>query len=107
VPGNVEPKTDAGPSPTGSGDGRVGKRTAAAAFRIATHLVDENLITPDEALARVANHQLAQLMLAQFDSEAPRTLLAHGMAASPGCTYSSSTPTSRGPSNEVISTRSA
>ena len=62
MPGNVEPKTDAGPSPTGSGDGRVGKRTAAAAFRIATHLVDENLITPDEALARVADHQLAQLM---------------------------------------------
>ena len=63
---------------------RVGKRTAAAAFRIATQLVDENLITPDEALARVTGHQLAQLMFPQFDGEAPRTLLARGMAASPG-----------------------
>ena len=31
---------------------RVGKRTAAAAFRIASQLVDENLITMDEALTR-------------------------------------------------------
>ena len=31
---------------------RVGKRTAPAAFCVATQLVDENLITPDEALAR-------------------------------------------------------
>ena len=32
---------------------RVGKRTAAAAFRIAAQLVDENLITMDEAIQRV------------------------------------------------------
>ena len=35
---------------------RVGKRTAAAAFRIATQLVDERLITLDEALDRVTGH---------------------------------------------------
>ncbi len=35
---------------------RVGKRTAAAAFRIATQLVDERLITQDEALHRVTGH---------------------------------------------------
>ena len=63
---------------------RVGKRTAAAAFRIATQLVDEQLITQDEALHRVTGAQLAQLMFPQFDSDADRTLLTKGMAASPG-----------------------
>ncbi|MDN5749696.1 MAG: pyruvate, phosphate dikinase [Pseudonocardia sp.] len=63
---------------------RVGKRTAAAAFRIATQLVDERIITRDEALARVTGAQLAQLMFPQFDAEAERTLLTRGMAASPG-----------------------
>ncbi|HRA49620.1 pyruvate, phosphate dikinase [Actinotalea sp.] len=63
---------------------RVGKRTAAAAFRIATQLVDEDLITMDEALERVTGEQLSKLMFPQFDSAAERTLLARGMAASPG-----------------------
>ena len=63
---------------------RVGKRTAAAAFRIAIQLVDEHLITLDEALQRVAGEQLTKLMFPQFDAEAERTLLAKGLAASPG-----------------------
>ena len=63
---------------------RVGKRTAAAAFRIATQLVDEQLITMDEALERVTGAQLAQLMFPQFDTAAERNLLTKGMAASPG-----------------------
>ena len=63
---------------------RVGKRTAAAAFRIATQLVDEHLITEDEALERVTGAQLAQLMFPQFDASGQRTLFAKGMAASPG-----------------------
>ena len=63
---------------------RVGKRTAGAAFRIATQLVDEQLITLDEALTRVTGAQLAQLMFPQFDPATPRVLLARGMAASPG-----------------------
>jgi pyruvate,orthophosphate dikinase len=63
---------------------RVGKRTAAAAFRIATQLVDEHLITEDEALERVTGAQLAQLMFPQFDSSEPRTLITRAMAASPG-----------------------
>ncbi len=63
---------------------RVGKRTAAAAFRIAGQLVDENLITMDEALSRVSGSQLALLMFPQFDRSAPRELLTKGMAASPG-----------------------
>ncbi|WP_188037497.1 pyruvate, phosphate dikinase [Actinotalea sp. JY-7885] len=63
---------------------RVGKRTAAAAFRIATQLVDEHLITLDEALERVTGAQLSKLMFPQFDAAAERDLLATGMAASPG-----------------------
>ena len=63
---------------------RVGKRTAAAAFRIATQLEQERLITRDEALTRVTGAQLAQLMFPQFDADAERTLLTRGMAASPG-----------------------
>jgi pyruvate,orthophosphate dikinase len=63
---------------------RVGKRTAAAAFRIATQLVDQGLITLDEALERVTGAQLAQLMFPQFDPTADRQLLTTGMNASPG-----------------------
>jgi pyruvate,orthophosphate dikinase len=63
---------------------RVGKRTAAAAFRIATQLVDESLITMDEALIRVNGSQLAQLMFPQFDPATASKVVATGMAASPG-----------------------
>ena len=63
---------------------RVGKRTAAAAFRIATQLVDEKLITRDEALERVTGEQLTQLMFPQIDQEAEKILITRGMAASPG-----------------------
>jgi pyruvate,orthophosphate dikinase len=63
---------------------RVGKRTAAAAFIIATQLVDEGLIDLDEALRRVNGAQLGQLMFPRFDlSNAPKAL-ATGVAASPG-----------------------
>jgi pyruvate,orthophosphate dikinase len=63
---------------------RVGKRTAAAAFTIATHLVDEGLIDLDEALQRVTGAQLAQLMFPTFDLTGDPTHLATGLAASPG-----------------------
>lgn len=63
---------------------RVGKRTAAAAFRIATQLVSEKLITRDESLGRVTGDQLTQLMFPQFDAKADKELIARGMAASPG-----------------------
>src|SRR5690606_33977960 len=58
---------------------RVGKRTAAAAFRIASQLVDEHLITLDEALARVTGEQLSQLMFPQFARDASPTPLTRGM----------------------------
>ncbi|EWM10881.1 pyruvate, phosphate dikinase [Kutzneria sp. 744] len=63
---------------------RVGKRTAAAAFRIATQLVDQGLIDMNEALTRVTGAQLAQLMFPRFDEKAERRKIAQGMNASPG-----------------------
>jgi pyruvate,orthophosphate dikinase len=63
---------------------RVGKRTAGAAFRIATQLVDEGLISLDEALLRVTGAQLAQLMFPTFGDVAGATLLTTAMGASPG-----------------------
>ncbi len=63
---------------------RVGKRTAAAAFRIANSLVDEGVITLDEALLRVTGAQLAQLLFPHFDVGAASTLIGQGTNASPG-----------------------
>ncbi|WGD45011.1 pyruvate, phosphate dikinase [Streptomyces cathayae] len=63
---------------------RVGKRTAGAAFRIATQLVDQGLIDEAEALTRVTGAQLAQLMFPRFDEEAKVEKVGRGIAASPG-----------------------
>jgi pyruvate, orthophosphate dikinase len=63
---------------------RVGKRTAGAAFRIATQLVDQGLIDLDEALTRVTGDQLAQLMFPRFDDDTDKQQIGKGMNASPG-----------------------
>ena len=63
---------------------RVGKRTAEAAFRIATQLVDEGKITMDEALSRTSGDQLVQLMFPQFDLSGSIQEIARGIPASPG-----------------------
>ncbi|MFE6741973.1 pyruvate, phosphate dikinase [Streptomyces tubercidicus] len=63
---------------------RVGKRTAGAAFRIATQLVDQGLIDEAEALQRVNGAQLAQLMFPRFDLGAKSEMIGRGIAASPG-----------------------
>ncbi|UWZ35519.1 pyruvate, phosphate dikinase [Dactylosporangium roseum] len=63
---------------------RVGKRTAAAAFVIATHLVDEGVIDLDEATKRVNGNQLAQLMFPTFDLTEEPERLTRGVGASPG-----------------------
>ena len=63
---------------------RVGKRTAAAAFRVATQLVDERLIITDEAVTRVTGDQLTALLFPQFDKAAEKTVVTKGMPASPG-----------------------
>jgi pyruvate,orthophosphate dikinase len=63
---------------------RVGKRTPAAAFVIASHLVDEGVIDLDEALRRVTGRQLTSLMFPAFDTAAAQRPLARGVPASPG-----------------------
>jgi pyruvate,orthophosphate dikinase len=63
---------------------RVGKRTAAAAFRIATQLVDQGLIDMDEALNRVTGDQLAQLMFPRFDTSGDVRKITKAISASPG-----------------------
>ncbi|MET9679475.1 pyruvate, phosphate dikinase [Streptomyces coeruleorubidus] len=63
---------------------RVGKRTAGAAFRIATQLVDQGLIDEAEALTRVNGAQLAQLMFPRFDEDSKVATVGRGIAASPG-----------------------
>jgi pyruvate,orthophosphate dikinase len=62
----------------------VGKRTAGAAFRIATQLVDQGLIDMDEAVTRVTGDQLAQLMFPRFDLSQDPKKLTTGVNASPG-----------------------
>jgi pyruvate, orthophosphate dikinase len=63
---------------------RVGKRTAGAAFVIASQLVDEGVIDTSEALTRVTGAQLAQLMFPTFDEKVDKQQIAKGMNASPG-----------------------
>ena len=57
---------------------RVGKRTAAAAFRIANELADQGLIDMDEALTRVTGAELVRLMFPTFDTSADVTRIAAG-----------------------------
>jgi pyruvate,orthophosphate dikinase len=64
---------------------RVGKRTAAAAFRIATQLVSQGMIDMDEALTRVSGGELARLMFPRFDTSGGEvTLITEAVSASPG-----------------------
>ncbi len=66
---------------------RNGKRTAAAAIRAAVEMVEEGLITKEEALLRVDPLQLNQLLHAGIDSDAEFEVLATGLPASPGAAY--------------------
>jgi len=63
---------------------RVGKRTAAAAFRIAVQLVDQGMIDMDEALNRVTGDQLAHLMFPRFDTSGQVKKITKAVSASPG-----------------------
>ena len=63
---------------------RVGKRTAAAAFRIAIQLVEQGLIDMDEALERVTGEELVRLMFPRFDTGTGAKKVAQGISASPG-----------------------
>ena len=65
---------------------RSGKRTATAAIRISTELVEEGLISKEEALMRLDPKQLDQLLHPTFDPEELKAgnVLAKGLPASPG-----------------------
>ena len=63
---------------------RTGKRTAAAAVRIATEMVDEGMITPAQAVLRVPAEQLDQLLHPVIDPSVRATPIATGLPASPG-----------------------
>ncbi|MGH7071071.1 MAG: pyruvate, phosphate dikinase, partial [Acetobacteraceae bacterium] len=63
---------------------RTGKRTAAAALRIAVEMATEGLIEQRDAVARVDPANLDQLLHPMLDPNAPRRLLSQGLPASPG-----------------------
>lgn len=63
---------------------RNGKRTAEAALRIAVEMVEEGLISKEEAILRVEPSSLDQLLHPTLDPKAKRNILAKGLPASPG-----------------------
>jgi pyruvate,orthophosphate dikinase len=63
---------------------RTGKRTAAAAVRVATEMVDEALISCETAVQRVAPDQLAHLLHPVIEADVHATALCTGLPASPG-----------------------
>lgn len=63
---------------------RNGKRTAAAAIKIAVDLVNEKILTKKEAVLRVNPEDLNQLLHPRLDPKAKKTVIAKGLPASPG-----------------------
>jgi pyruvate,orthophosphate dikinase len=63
---------------------RTGKRTAAAAVKIAVDMVKEKLISKEEALMRLEPEQLDQLLHPVIDPKASPKVIAKGLPASPG-----------------------
>src|SRR5436305_700480 len=63
---------------------RSAKRTAAAALKAAVAMVDEGLISREEAVARIDPSQLDQLLHPMIDPDAQLEEAAHGLNASPG-----------------------
>ncbi|MCP5039567.1 MAG: pyruvate, phosphate dikinase, partial [bacterium] len=63
---------------------RTGKRTSAAAVKIAVDMANERLITRDEALIRVDATSLDKLLHPTLDPDAVRNVVARGLPASPG-----------------------
>ena len=63
---------------------RNGKRTAQASVRIAAEMVDEGLITEQEAVLRVDPKQVDQLLHPRLDPNAKATVIGKGLPASPG-----------------------
>lgn len=66
---------------------RTGKRTAQAAVKIAVDMVEEGIITEEEAILRVEPNQLNQLLHKRIDPKAKSKIIAKGLPASPGAAY--------------------
>ena len=63
---------------------RNGKRTAKSALKVAVDLASEGVISQQEAVSRVEPAALDQLLHPTLDPDAPRTVIAAGLPASPG-----------------------
>jgi pyruvate,orthophosphate dikinase len=89
---------------------RTGKRTAAAALRAAVDMVEEGLITREDAVARIDPGQLDQLLHPMIDPKADVEVAARGLNASPGAAcgeivLDADTAAERGRSQPVILVR--
>lgn len=89
---------------------RTGKRTAQAAVKIAVDMVEEGLITKEEAVMRIEPEQINQLLHPVIDPEAKFEVLAKGLPASPGAAvgrvvFNSEDAVTQGDSEKVILVR--
>jgi pyruvate, orthophosphate dikinase len=89
---------------------RAAKRTAAAALKAAVDMVDEGLISREEAVARIDPAQLDQLLHPMLDPEASYDVAATGLNASPGAAsgaivFDADTAAARGEQEDVILVR--
>jgi pyruvate, orthophosphate dikinase len=86
---------------------RSAKRTAAAALKAAVEMVDEGLISSEDAVARIDPSQLDQLLHPMLDPSADYEIAAKGLNASPGAAsgkivLDADTAAERGPTEPVI-----
>lgn len=86
---------------------RTGKRTAAAAIKIAVDMVKEGLISKEEAIARISPREIEQLLHKQIDPSTKIRPLARGLPASPGAAcgkivFSADDAAARGKCEKVI-----
>lgn len=86
---------------------RNGKRTAAAAIKIAADLVSEGILSKEEALLRVDPEDLNQLLHPRLDPNAEKIILTSGLPASPGAAsgvicFSSESAASRSETGEKV-----
>jgi pyruvate, orthophosphate dikinase len=86
---------------------RTAKRTAAAALKAAVNMVDETLITREEAVARIDPAQLDQLLHPMIDPSAQYEVAARGLNASPGAAsgaivFDADTAAERGAAGEKV-----
>ena len=89
---------------------RAAKRTAAAALKAAVDMVDEGLISRDDAIARIDPAQLDQLLHPMLDPDAQYDVAATGLNASPGAAsgkvvFDADTAVERGEREDVILVR--